>query len=188
MKLTNSEEKAIVKYIFQLDSQGLPPRYANVEDMANQLLAERGGKRVGVRWAKNFVQRQPELTTRFQQRYDYQKAKCEDQTIIRGWFMLLENTIAKYGIVESDIYNFDETGFLMGFITTGMVVTSSNRVGKAKVVQPGNREWVTVIQAVNFRGSTVPPYIVVKGQNHLAPWYEDERLPPHWRVNTSSNG
>ena len=187
-KLTNSEERAIVKYILQLDSQGLPPRYLHVEDMANKLLSERSTRRVGVRWAKNFVQRQPELTTRFKRKYDYQRAKCEDPTIIRGWFTLLENTIAKYGIVESDIYNFDETGFLMGFITTGMVITSSDRIGKAKAIQPGNREWVTVIQAVNSLGSIVPPYIVVKGQNHLAPWYEDERLPADWRVNTSSNG
>ena len=186
--LTDSEESAIVKYILQLDSQGLPPRYTNVEDMANKLLSERGTRRVGVRWAKNFVQRQPELTTRFQRRYDYQRAKCEDPTIIRGWFTLLENTIAKYGIVESDIYNFDETGFLMGFITTGMVVTSSDRVGKAKAVQPGNREWVTVIQAVNSQGWAVPPYIIIKGQKHLTTWYEDARLPADWRINTSSNG
>lgn len=186
--LTNSEEIAILKYILQLDSQGLPPRYVNVEDMANHLLSERGTRRVGVRWAKNFVQRQPELTTRFQRRYDYQRAKCEDPTIIRGWFTLLENTITKYGIVESDIYNFDETGFLMGFITTGMVITSSDRVGKAKAVQPGNREWVTVIQAVNSQGWTVPPYIIVKGQKHLTTWYEDTRLPTDWRINTSSNG
>ena len=186
--LTDSEESAIVKYILQLDSQGLPPRYTNVEDMANKLLSERSTRRVGVRWAKNFVQRQPELTTRFQRRYDYQRAKCEDPTIIRGWFTLLENTIAKYGIVESDIYNFDETGFLMGFITTGMVVTSSDRVGKAKAVQPGNREWVTVIQAVNSQGWAVPPYIIIKGQKHLTTWYEDARLPADWRINTSSNG
>lgn len=36
-KLTDSEERVIVKYILQLDSRGLPTRYANVEDMANQL-------------------------------------------------------------------------------------------------------------------------------------------------------
>jgi hypothetical protein len=33
----------------------------------------------------------------------------------------IRNTIAKYGIYETDIYNFDETGFMMGFISTAMV-------------------------------------------------------------------
>ena len=32
------------------------------------------------------------------------------------WFRLVENMRAKYGIVDSDFYNFDETGFAMGMI------------------------------------------------------------------------
>jgi hypothetical protein len=36
---------------------------------------------------------------------------CEDREQIKGWFRLVRNIIAKYGIVQDDIYNFDETGF-----------------------------------------------------------------------------
>ena len=66
--------------------------------------------------------------------------------------MLVQNTIAKYGILLDDIYNFDETGFLMGMIASGMVVTGSEKRGKPKSVQPGSREWITVIQAINAEG------------------------------------
>ena len=79
----------------------------------------------------------------------------------------MKNTIAKYSICDEDIYNFDETGFIMGVISTGMVVTSSDGRAKAKKIQPGNREWVTVVQAVNSVGYAVPPYIIVAGKNHL---------------------
>lgn len=65
--------------------------------------------------------------------------------MIRAWFQLVANAIAKYGIIASGIYNFDETGFLMGHITPELVVTSSERRGKVKQNQPGNRDWVTVI-------------------------------------------
>ena len=41
IKLTCTEEWVIVKYILKLDKQGYPPRLANVEDIANSLLAER---------------------------------------------------------------------------------------------------------------------------------------------------
>jgi hypothetical protein len=44
-----------------------------------------------------------------------------------------------------DIYNFDETGFMMGVISTKIVVTRSEGRGRAKKVQRDNREWVTVI-------------------------------------------
>ena len=144
-KLNDLEEKTIVQYILNLDSQGFPPQLSGVEDMANRLLVERDASRVGKNWASNFVRRHPELQTRLNRKYDYQRAKCEDPEIIRDWFALMRNTIAKYGIAEADIYNFDETGFVMGQISTTTVVTSAERRGKAKSVQPGNREWATVI-------------------------------------------
>jgi hypothetical protein len=64
----------------------------------------------------------------------------------------MRNTVAKYEIADTDIYNFDETGFMIDQITASMVVTSSDRRGKLKLAQPGNREWATVIQGVNSQG------------------------------------
>jgi hypothetical protein len=156
--------------------------------MANRLLSERSTERVGKLWAHNFVKRYSELVTRFNRKYDYQRAKCEDATLIQGWFTLLSNIIAKYGVVESDIYNFDETGFMMGIISTATVVTTSEKAGKAQLKQPGNREWVTVIQGVNATGWALPPFVVVKGSNILQSWFESTRLPHDWRVATSANG
>jgi DDE superfamily endonuclease/helix-turn-helix, Psq domain len=187
-KLTSYEEQVIVRYILELDSRGFPPRLCRVEDMANLLLAERNAGRVGTRWAQRFVKRQPELDLRFNRRYDYQRAQCEDLVLIQGWFELLRNTIAKYGITDADIYNFDETGFMMGVISTAMVVTSSEKVGRAKAKQPGNREWVTVIQAINAIGWSLPPFVVVKAKNILLSWYDEFKLPKGWRLGVSDNG
>ena len=132
-KLTQSEEEAIVRYIVELVARAFPPRLRGVEDMANQLLRERDAPPVGQRWAHNFVKRQPELRTRYTRRYDYQRAKCEDPKVIGEWFALVRNVKAKYGIVDDDIYNFDETGFMMGIIFAGMVVTTSDGRSKAKL-------------------------------------------------------
>ena len=41
MKLTSTEELVIVQHILKLDKRGYPPQLADVEDMANSLLAER---------------------------------------------------------------------------------------------------------------------------------------------------
>ncbi|KAL0940553.1 transposase [Colletotrichum truncatum] len=150
--LLDLEEKTIVEYILDLDARSFPPRLSGVEEMANRLLAERDAPPVGKRWASNFVKRQLQLRTRFFQ-------------VIRGWFSLVKNTIAKYGIADADIYNFDETGFMMGVIASGMVVTSAERRSNTKMTQPGNREWVTVIQAINSQGESIPPYIIVAGQH-----------------------
>jgi DDE superfamily endonuclease/helix-turn-helix, Psq domain len=187
-KLTKLEEITIVEYILDLDSRSFPPRLSGVEDMANRLLADRDAPPVGPRWASNFVKRHQELTTRFTRRYDYQRALCEDPKLIGDWFKLVRNVVAKYGILEEDFHNFDETGFMMGMISTTMVVTSSERRGRATLAQPGNREWVSVIQDINSRGQAIPPFIIVAGQYHLADWYEDSALPKDWVISTTDNG
>jgi hypothetical protein len=187
-KLKDTEEETIIRYILDLDSRGFAPRVASVEDMANLLLESRGAPRVGKNWAYRFVQRRPELKTRFNRVYDFQRALCEDPELIGAWFRLVENMRAKYGIVDSDFYNFDETGFMMGVITPAMVVTRADRRGRGKAVQPGNREWATAIACINSEGWSVPPFLVVQGKNHLATWYTEGGLPHDWVIKPTING
>jgi hypothetical protein len=132
--------------------RGFPPRLAAVADMANSLRAERNLGPVGLNWPSTFVKRQPELKVKFNRKYDYRRVLCEDPEVIQGWLGLVANIKAKYGIQDDDTYNFDEAGFMMGVISTGAVVTTSERRGQPKAVQPGNREWTTVIQGVNAKG------------------------------------
>ena len=89
---------------------------------------------------------------RFNRTYDFQRALCEDSELISAWFKLVYNMRAKYGIYDSDFYNFDETGFIMGVICASMVVTHADRRGRSKGVQPGNREWATAIKCINGEG------------------------------------
>ena len=161
---------------------------AGVEDMANLMLASRGRKRVGKNWTQRFVQRRPELKMRFSRVYDFQRALCENPETIGAWFRLVENMRGKYGIQDGDFYNFDETGFMMGMIQGTMVVTGSERRGRAKSVQPGNREWSTAICCINGEGWSVPPFLLVQGMYHLANWYSETDLHSDWVIRTTSNG
>jgi hypothetical protein len=60
-KLTTTEEQTIVRYILDLDSRGFTPWLCEVADMADKLLAVRGGEPVGKYWAERFVTRSAEL-------------------------------------------------------------------------------------------------------------------------------
>jgi hypothetical protein len=54
--------------------------------------------------------------------------------LIRSWFELVEQTKLKYGILDKDVYNFNEAGFIIGKITTELVVTGSERRGRPKSI------------------------------------------------------
>jgi len=60
-KLTATEEQTIARYILDLDSQGFAPRLCEVADMADKLLAVRGGESVGKNWPERLVTRSDEL-------------------------------------------------------------------------------------------------------------------------------
>ena len=156
--------------------------------MADSLLAARGAGKVGEKWPSTFVHRRPELRTQSFRKYDHQRAKCEDPEVIGNWFKLVSNIKGKYGIVDEDTYNFDETGFQMGVISSGVVVTGSERRGRPLAQQPGNREWVTSIMAINAMGRSIPPFIIFGGKYHLSSWYEEPSTPRDWVFAMSENG
>jgi hypothetical protein len=103
-------------------------------DMANSLRAERGLGHISLNWPSTFVKRQLELQVKFSRKYDYKRALCEDSRVVQGWFSLVANIKAKYGILDDDTYNFNEIGFIMGQISTGAVVTALDRLGRPKQV------------------------------------------------------
>jgi hypothetical protein len=186
-KLTKLEEEVIVRHILELDSRGFAPTLCAVREMADKLLSERSAGQVGKLWPRNFVNRTDSLTTRFNRPYDWQRALCEDPDTIQGWFELVARTKATYGILDQDTYNFDETGFMMGRISSQLVVTGSERRGRPKAIQPGNREWVTVIQGINAAGWAIPPFVIFAGKYHLSAWYQED-IPRDWAIAVSKNG
>ena len=170
----------------------MPPRSASVRQMANTLLAGRSMTdkvpTVGKNWVSSFVQRHDELKSKYNRKYDYQRAKCENPVEIRRWFRHVKDIIAEYGIAVEDQYNFDETGFQMEIVATAKVVTGTDRAGRLRTTQPGNREWVTAIEAVSANGFAIPPLIILEGVMHQASWYSDRVLPPDWTIAVSDNG
>ena len=94
----------------------------------------------------------------------------------------------QYRILSEDIYNFDETGFAMGLIATAKVVTRAEFYGRRSLLQPGNREWVTVIECANASGWALPPCLIFKGKVFVQSWFEDPALPNDWQFELSPNG
>ncbi|EAQ84370.1 hypothetical protein CHGG_08384 [Chaetomium globosum CBS 148.51] len=202
-KLRPTEEAALIQWIESLDDRGMSPTIGYIRQMADLLLRERGGftlldasltstpvpaMTVGENWVQRLLHRHPHLETKYSRKYDYQRALCEDPEKISAWFARVQRTINEYGVLDSDIYNFDETGFQMGVASTSKVVTRSDRRNRPVVIQPGNREWTTVIECINASGWSVDPMIIFEGKVHISSWYDGSVLPKTWRIGVSDNG
>ncbi|KAF7572760.1 ZnF-C2HC domain containing protein [Pyrenophora tritici-repentis] len=123
--------------------------------MADKLLAARGAS-----------QRTDSLRTCFNRAYDRQRAMCEDAILIKRWFKLVEEIKAEQGICDKDVYNFDEAGFIIGKITTQLVITGLERRGRRKM----------------------PLFLIFASQYHLSAWYKEAEIPRDWAIAVSDNG
>ena len=125
-----------------MDQRGMPPRVATVRQMAGLLAAQYARPAVlqpiGEKWVYNFIKRHNDLQSKYNRKYDYQRAKCEDPILIWGWFKRVQDIKIEYGILDADTWNFDETGCQMGVIVTAKVITGTDRAGRPRTVQPGN--------------------------------------------------
>jgi hypothetical protein len=186
LRLSQTEEESLKKWIILLASRGAAPWPSAIQAMADILLSKRGDptpqQNIGVNWVSNFLRRNKDLKTCYLRCYNYQRAKCEDPKIIREFFEVFLKTIIDYGILDDDIYNFDETGFAMGIIATARVIMMSENIGKPVILQPGNREWITTIEAVNAIGWALLPMILLKAKTYQGSWFEDPLIPRDWRL------
>jgi hypothetical protein len=54
---------------------------------------------------------------------------------------------------------------MIGKISSQLVVTGSEKPGKQKKLQPGDREWVTLVQGVAATGRIILPFLsALRGQ------------------------
>jgi hypothetical protein len=60
-KLQRHEEEATIQSIKKLNARGFAPTLSYVREMANQLLAVRGGSQVRENWTYRLVRRRPEI-------------------------------------------------------------------------------------------------------------------------------
>lgn len=93
--------------MLELDQRGIGTSRDMVRDMANDLLAERGGGIVGKHWVENFKKHTPKIKLQRSNPYDCQRALNDDPRMITPWFELAANTKANYGIKDEDTNNFD---------------------------------------------------------------------------------
>ncbi|KAF1924747.1 DDE-domain-containing protein, partial [Didymella exigua CBS 183.55] len=72
----------------------------------------------------------------------------------------------------------------IGIALSLKVVTGLERRAWPELVQPGDREWVTVIQSICAAGYATPPFIIYKGRVHISAY----NVPHGFVIAVSKNG
>ena len=84
--LTPTEEASLLQWILSMDRHGMPLRIATVHEMAGLLVTQcqpiTAQQMIGECWIQRFINCHDTLKSKYNHKYDYQHAKCEDLELI----------------------------------------------------------------------------------------------------------
>lgn len=180
-----AEEHALCLYVIRMEKLFMPVTREQIQTTAQQMLNRAAAAndevahQLGEHWVKRLLDRRTDLFVRKSQNLAFERKNSHDELSIRGWFSALRELKEKYGIVESDMHNMDETGFQIGMSGSRWIVT---REPKRRVYIPASedRTLVTVIETISADGTVIPPMLILPGKQILRGWIaeslEDETL------------
>jgi hypothetical protein len=114
---------------------GFPPRAQTIREMAEEIRHRRitaindasieliRYDPIGEKWPMRFLARHPELQSIYAWRIDIARLKESTPETIQEWFGTFERVKREYDVAPKNIYNMDETGFSIGSVQRGKVIT-----------------------------------------------------------------
>ena len=172
LTLSVKEENALVDWVFRLHRLGVPARPSRLVEMAEYIRQSRSAKKLpplGKNWASRFIKRHPTIKTVLSQKIDKIRWDCVSKESCEKWFNHFEETVREHRILDSNVYNMDEKGCVLGLSERAKVLIPSESQ-EAYKKQPGNRESVTIIECVNGAGEVIPPFIIWSAKEHRNNW------------------
>lgn len=167
--LAPEEESAIEGWVKRLDDIGIPPKVSNLYQIVASILRKRNlpsptpnqatNTHLGEHWISRFLDRHTDIAYRYSARVENERAAAGKPETINSFFDRLSEVRSRHKILPGDTYNVDEKGFAIGQAKQNKVLVRRHRK-TSRIRQPGNQEWVSVIECVSAIGKVLPAYII----------------------------
>ena len=169
---------------------GWAPPHSRFRLFAIRIYRHSGGqKHLGKHWHLSFFRRHPEVKSIRSTGIDFLRINGASRANTQEFFDRLDDPQLAEVLLE-DTYNVDEIGTMIGLRDNPLVIGPSS-VRKIYTMDPGNREWVTILECVSADGRVLPPLVIFKGVNVQQQWFTgqvDDEDFINWQFCTSGTG
>ena len=178
------------KWAERLDVFRIPPRLPHLYQLATNLIQQRGkGQSVKIEdhWLTRFFNRHPAIAAWFAAHTNQERDAGTEPASSKSFFDRLGEVRSRHHILAGDSWNTDEKGYALGVAKKAKVVCRRNRK-IPPICQPGNREWVTLMEAISALGQCIPGFFIYLAEAQLMGNHDyDDRdnatltqSPPDW--------
>ncbi|KAJ6436476.1 pol-like protein [Purpureocillium lavendulum] len=105
---------------------------------------------------------------------DVKRKAVEDRARVEAFFQGWSSFIASRGIRRDNIWNFDETGFMVGYLQKGTFLWTFNEVERPVLTDSHETVSVTAVEAISAAGNCIPPFLILPGVQIPVRWIDNE--------------
>jgi hypothetical protein len=185
-RLSVLQEKFLVDWILEQESQGFPPSHARTREMATQIIRMNGDtKELGKRFIPKLIRDNPRIASVVGRPIEQARINGTNPEAIQEFYTLYERIVREFNIQPCNMWNMDEHGIALGVCANSYVLGSSENK-RSYVKSPESREWVSIIEVVSPIGGFIRPLVIFKGIAPQTTHFPDDT--PDWRYTSSANG
>ena len=183
-------EKQLAEWVLLQARLGWAPPHSRFRLFAQTLVRASGSDhRLGKRWHKQFFKRNPSVKSVRSTGIDFLRVNGASAANINEFFDRLDHPrLAE--VMAEDTWNVDEVGSMIGLGDNPLVIGPA-AVRKVYTMDPGNREWVTILECVSGGGRALSPLVIFKGEDVQQQWFQGQIDEPDfdsWQFCTSQKG
>jgi hypothetical protein len=170
--LSVAEEEVVVEWAKVPGCWGIPMTYSTLTKYASEI----SGRHIGESWPKRFLARHPDFKVKATLGLEKCCAKALNKTAVEGYFNILEEVVHEYHIKPGNQWNMDEKGVQLGIRAKVAAIIDRDQA-TVYSVEDGNRELVTIIEAVCADGRALSPSVIFQGTRRNPEWGRPENNP-----------
>jgi hypothetical protein len=176
-----AEEEALVDWVLSWHFRGFPVRPEELREMAGYLILNRANSSrretisthlTGINWPARFIARHPQLAGLIAEPLEKPRYDACTPNIFNNWFSRYKEHFDRYKPDPRNIYNIDETGFILGKGEKAYVIVEKQSGSSSYRIKAKKGKLLTAIECVSATGMTIAPMIIYKGEYLQHHWFE----------------
>jgi hypothetical protein len=128
---------------------------------------------IGHNWVSKFLKHYSDIVkSSWAAPMDHSRLTALSAEVLTEWMTRVETTISELDIQRENMWNFDETNFIVGVLGKTRVVIERGHKEQGIAQQTGQRQSHTVIETISAAGKVLPPFIVITSAQIQTAWVE----------------
>ncbi|EKJ78434.1 hypothetical protein FPSE_01391, partial [Fusarium pseudograminearum CS3096] len=126
-------------------------------------------------WALRFLRRYHEVFHRRKScTLAANRKAMSDRANVEEWFTKWTRFVQENDINFSNVWNFDETGFMIGYLMNGIMIWTFIEIDNPILTDAHTTISVTVTESISAKGEIIAPFIIMPGVQIPSRWVDND--------------